>query len=51
MQINLLVLDRTPESFNQDIVDVAPSSRSANPDAFCLQLIHVVGRGELKTLV
>lgn len=33
-QINLLVLDRTPESFKQDIVDAAPSFRPTNPDAF-----------------
>ena len=50
-QINLLILDRSPKPFHQDVVVAPPSARPADLDVLFLQPAHEVGRGELTTLV
>ena len=47
MQVHLLILDCSPQSFNEDVVVAALPSRPADSDSVSLQARHEVGGGEL----
>lgn len=51
MQVHLLILDCSPQSFNEDVVVAALPSRPADSDSVSLQAGHEVGGGELAALV
>ena len=50
-QVHLLVLDCSPQSFNEDVVVAALPSRPADADSVSLQAGHEVGGGELAALI
>jgi hypothetical protein len=49
-QVDILVFDRSPQSFNEDVVAVAFPPQPADLDPLCLQSGHEVARGELTAL-
>ena len=51
MDVHLLVLDGSPQSFNEDVVVAALPSRPADSDSVSLQAGHEVGGGELAPLI
>jgi len=51
MQVHLLILDCSPQSFNEDVVVAALPSRPADSDSVSLQARHEVGGGELAPLI
>ena len=51
MQVHLLILDCSPQSFNEDVVVAALPSRPADSDSVSLQARHEVGVGELAPLI
>lgn len=50
-QVDLLILDRTPQSLHQNVVAAALSAGPADPDPLSLQAGHEVGGGELTALI
>ncbi len=50
-QVDLLILDRSPQSFNEDVVVAPLPSRPADLDLLSLQAGHEVGGGELAALI
>ena len=50
-QVDLLVLDRSPQPLHQDVVVAALPPRPADPDPLSLQPRHEVARGELAALI
>ena len=51
MQIDLLILERHPESFDQDVVVTALPAGPADPDFLLLQPGDELSRGELAALI
>ncbi len=51
VQVHLLVLDRSPDAFDEDVVAPAAPSVQADPDAFPLQSSGEGLAGELRSLV
>ncbi len=51
MQLHLLILDCSPQSFNEDVVVAALPSRPVDSDSVSLQAGHEVGGGELAPLI
>jgi hypothetical protein len=51
MQVHLLILECSPQSFKEDIILASLPSLQADSESVSLQAGHVVARGELTALI